>query len=225
MTQDQIKVGYNIVNFKNFGFLQVRFTDKQLKPIIDEIQKIQSNFSLATETNEKLAGHINHEYDLIDSLPYIESLFSPLIREYESIYDYGKEFTMLSDDVPIYLESAWVNFQKKHEFNPLHTHPSVLSFVIWIKIPYSLEDEINYFPRLSGKDSDRGNVHTSKFCFVYVDTLGSIKQVPIPVDSSYEGTIMMFPSVLNHIVYPFYTSDEYRISVSGNIRINVLKEA
>ena len=27
----------------------------------------------------------------------------------------------------------------------------------------------------------------------------------------------MFPSYLNHMVYPFYTSDEYRISMSGNI--------
>jgi hypothetical protein len=55
--------------------------------------------------------------------------------------------------------------------------------------------------------------------------LGRIKQVPIPVDSSYEGTIMMFPSALNHGVYPFYTSDEYRISVSGNIRIKVLEKS
>jgi len=31
----------------------------------------------------------------------------------------------------------------------------------------------------------------------------------------------MFPSQLIHAVYPFYTSDEYRISVSGNIKFKV----
>ena len=134
----------------------------------------------------------------------------------------GFEEVHKNNNYKLQLTSLWVNKQKKYEFNPLHTHPSVLSFVIWVKIPYRLEDEINYFPQITGTDLGSGNVHTSKFFFVYVDTLGSIKQLPIPVDSSYEGTIMMFPSALNHGVYPFYTSDEYRISVSGNIRINVL---
>jgi hypothetical protein len=214
MTQDQIKVGYNIVNFKNFGFLQVRFTDKQLKPIIDEIQKIQSNFSLAIETNEKLAGHINHEYDLIDSLPYIESLFSPLIREYESIYDYGKEFTMLSDDVPIYLESAWVNFQKKHEFNPPHNHSGIYSFALWIKIPYSYENEKEMFPKLSDTTT---NV-TGSFSFQYVNVLGNVSSYTINLDKTSENYAVFFPAKMIHGVHPFYTSDDYRISVSGNFK-------
>ena len=39
----------------------------------------------------------------------------------------------------------------------------------------------------------------------------------LDVDNEYEGKIMMFPSSLVHCVYPFYTSDDYRISLSGNI--------
>jgi hypothetical protein len=31
--------------------------------------------------------------------------------------------------------------------------------------------------------------------------------------------MMLFPSKLKHGVNPFYTSDDYRISISGNIRI------
>jgi len=30
----------------------------------------------------------------------------------------------------------------------------------------------------------------------------------------------MFPSLLAHCVYPFYTSDDYRISISGNIKFD-----
>ena len=32
-----------------------------------------------------------------------------------------------------------------------------------------------------------------------------------------ENTILFFPALLNHTVYPFYLSDEERISISGNI--------
>jgi len=43
--------------------------------------------------------------------------------------------------------------------------------------------------------------------------------VLVEVDKSWEGTIIMFPAFLHHMVHPFYTSDEYRISISGNLVI------
>ena len=39
----------------------------------------------------------------------------------------------------------------------------------------------------------------------------------LPIDKAWEGTMILFPSSLNHNVYPFYTSDDYRISISGNL--------
>ena len=44
-----------------------------------------------------------------------------------------------------------------------------------------------------------------------------IREYNISADEKYENTLMVFPSSLYHSVNPFYTSDEYRISVSGNI--------
>jgi hypothetical protein len=39
----------------------------------------------------------------------------------------------------------WINFQKKHEFNPEHTHSLDLSFVIYLQIPDTLiEENKNY---------------------------------------------------------------------------------
>ena len=32
-----------------------------------------------------------------------------------------------------------------------------------------------------------------------------------------EGTILLFPSDINHIVYPHYSTEDYRISVAGDI--------
>ena len=39
------------------------------------------------------------------------------------------------------LTDLWVNYQYKHEFNPLHDHSGVYSFVIWMKIPTSFSDQ------------------------------------------------------------------------------------
>ena len=36
-----------------------------------------------------------------------------------------------------------------------------------------------------------------------------------------EGSAFLFPSRMNHCVYPFYTSDDYRISIAGNYRFRV----
>ena len=33
--------------------------------------------------------------------------------------------------------------------------------------------------------------------------------------------ILLFPSEMYHGVYPFYTSDDYRISVSGNFNFKI----
>ena len=210
-------------HFTNIGVLGSTLPEdvfQLLKTSIDALTKDSETY------NTRLVGHIREEYSLDHINDLISNYIIALANAWSDAhpgYISGFEEAHKNNNYELQLTSLWVNKQKKYEFNPLHTHPSVLSFVIWVKIPYRLEDEINYFPPVSGSQSDRGDVHTSKFCFVFTDALGSIKQLPIPVDSSYEGTILMFPSVLNHIVYPFYTSDEYRISVSGNIRINVLE--
>ena len=163
--------------------------------------------------NDRLIGHIQEEYSLDHSIEKVSSFVIALANAWtesnpghlNGIQDNQQEF---------YIEGMWVNKQRKYEFNPIHNHSGDLSFVIWMNIPYNLADEENYFPLVSKGQTS----YTSKFCFVYTDTLGKIKQLPVPVDKSFEGTIVMFPASLHHTVYPFYTSDDYRISISGNIK-------
>ena len=38
-----------------------------------------------------------------------------------------------------------------------------------------------------------------------------------------EGKIVFFPSDINHIVYPHFTTTEYRISIAGDIVLNSLE--
>ena len=58
---------------------------------------------------------------------------------------------------------------------------------------------------------------TSCFSFSYTNALGEITIQPIMLDKNREGDMIFFPAELNHSVFPFYTSDDYRISISGNI--------
>jgi len=48
----------------------------------------------------------------------------------------GTAFEVGTDNVNIIMNDAWVSFQNKHEFNPAHRHPGLISFVIWIDIPF-----------------------------------------------------------------------------------------
>ena len=118
------------------------------------------------------------------------------------------------EDHELKLSHLWVNYQKKHEFNPPHIHGGVMSFVIWMKIPYNLTDEEAVFPITSG-----GAPRTSKFTFHYSNILGKMGHLVIPIDKSFEGVICLFPSELAHSVNPFYTSDDYRVSISGNLKL------
>ena len=59
------------------------------------------------------------------------------------------------------------------------------------------------------------------FAFFYSEPGGKIFQEAIPVDKKWEGKICLFPASLDHCVYPFYTSDEYRVSISGNLGFKI----
>ena len=196
-----------IVHFKTLGYTKNILSETQLSPIKTEIDKIQNNWLTSIPINTSLSGNINHEYLLVDCHNYAEQMLLPYMDEYSSKFSYyeGKKFK---------LNTLWVNYQRKHEFNPMHFHHDVLSFVIWIKIPFTNEDEAKMAPGRQSNMFIPGN-----FQFVFTDTVGTITSHVIPADKKYENTMVVFPSMLNHQVYPFYSSNDYRISVSGNFKL------
>jgi hypothetical protein len=202
--------------FKTYGYVTHRFSHEELFPMHNEIDRIQKDFTAAKSYVHDLAGHIKHEYQLTECRSYLESLILPLVAEYQRQFKYLDTISVLTKPLPLSLTSLWVNFQKKYEFNPLHNHSGMMSFVIWSKIPYDIQDELNYFSSMKTEQQ-----RTGMFSFVYTNGLGEIQNHPIPVDRSYENVICVFPSKMYHCVYPFYTSDDYRISVSGNFKIDI----
>lgn len=219
--QPRTDQGYELKQFNNIGVLETRLPLNLFENLKNTINSTQED-----TFNKNLLGHMNEEYSLnqykdssgSDLQDYILGVASEWMQHNEP-YVGGFEEVSKCEKYGIYLDSLWVNKQKKYEFNPLHHHAGVLSFVIWVQIPYNLAEEEAVFPEVSGQEH---NCHTSKFVFYYTDILGKIINCIIPVDKSYESTMLVFPAALQHAVYPFYTSDDYRISVSGNVRIKDL---
>jgi hypothetical protein len=201
------------VTFPNIGFLEVTLSDEELAPIWKEVNDIQQDFNIGIEYNNKLAGNIAREYRLFESAEYINGLVFHYLKEYDNISGHVTKSDFLTSSLPLVIPEPWVNFQTKHEFNPPHIHSGIASFVIWLKIPYSIEDELSIASSAKSHEPLAGH-----FTFQYTNTLGQIRPYYIPADKSMENKMLIFPADLTHSVHPFYTSDDYRISVSGNVK-------
>ena len=179
---------------------------------VTHIEKLDNiiNSDLTEKWNKRLAGRIKKEFKI--NIKDLEDLENYIINAALHL-----DAALGGDIDDLELEYAWVNFQEKYEYNPPHTHTGDYSFVIWHKLPFTNENESLIFPESSDNTCVNG-----QFGFLLSDTgvkppFQEWKIVYIPVDKTWEHKIIIFPSKLLHFVNPFYTSDNYRISISGNL--------
>jgi len=174
------------------------------------INSVENGEIQVEDFRKKLAGHLEKETSL-PITPNIKYLVESMSVEYDKIFRDGKHsmFDIYSqemlDNVNYELKTLWINYGKKHDFNPIHSHSGVYSFVIWVKLPYDMEEEQRMYNPNGNKTASFNFVHSSES-----------ELISHPVDIK-EWNMAFFSAKLNHCVYPFYTSDEYRISISGNI--------
>jgi hypothetical protein len=195
------------------GWLEKKLSDKE----IDYLWKCIDNRKGSHKHD--LAGNIHESNVLNDKADwFFVNAILPLCKKYQ------EEFRNLGDNLPTnlkhpyYLRSFWVNYQKQNEYNPVHNHDGVYSFVVWMKIP-TKHSEQNKNPIASNSNSKK----ISTFNFYYSTILGENKEFTYEMNPEVEGTILFFPSQLKHCVYPFYNCGEDRISISGNISLNTAK--
>ena len=203
--------------FFHFGIAAEEINKKDFNWLKKECAKAKKK---GVSANNTLIGHIKEEYKMPGISKSLHNYLCSVASTHKNFDLFNKKLNILSENRPLYLHSFWVNYQKKHEFNPIHDHDGIYSFVIFVNIPYDLTEEENYFSEVSIKES-KSEIQTSKFNFVNIGPDGKIVSTIAQVDKSFEGKMFMFPSKQMHLVYPFYTSDDYRITVSGNIKIKV----
>ena len=182
--------------------------------VINYLQNLINNKENLQNKNDKLAGHIKDERGLKATSRFSNYICEHLFNNPITNFQLNK-INFLNKNLPIFVDEMWINFQKKHEFNPLHIHSGIFSFIIFMKIPYNLIDEDKFFSNI--KDV---SIATSRLCFVVCKPDGGITDIKCNVDESYLHKMLIFPANYNHLVYPFFTSNEERITISGNIRFN-----
>jgi len=197
---------FNHISLKNPGVTTGVLPNNIYSALFNEVNEIKSNFNAHENWNYGLAGNIEKQYQLQKSISILEPYVNQMCKSYAQNWNFN------SKENDYKLTSLWVNYQKKYEFNPIHHHTQTFSFVIWLNIPYKIENEMN-----SPMVRETNAKAVSAFQFVYANIFGNLSVETLYVDHDWSGRILLFPSELSHCVYPFYTSDDYRISVSGNL--------
>ena len=198
---------------ENFGWLEKKLSNKEMEFLWKCIDNRKGS------KKSTLAGQIHESNELIDKGDWFwQHTVYPLCLEYFQEFGNLGAIVPVNQKHPYYLSSFWVNYQKQNEFNPIHDHTGVYSFVIWMKIP------TKHFEQNRNPISLKSNAHLiSAFQFQYTDIIGQTSQYVYEMNPEMEGTILFFPAKLQHGVYPFYNCDEDRISISGNIMLNTAK--
>lgn len=193
------------IQFPNLGYVRNTVHDKDiilLKRWIDSIDE-----STATIDHSHV-GTIAREYEIKDEVVKgeLRNIVQPMVQQYVN----DMHFTMQPKAVE--LTKAWCNLQQSGEYFAAHTHNGLFSFALWIKVPFTQAEE-HTWREARGKSGRE----TASFQFHYTDALGRITPNVLEVDSSWENEIVLFPGEMMHSVTPYYSTDELRIGVSGNI--------
>jgi len=199
--------------FNNLGYLIADLTEEELKPIKDEVNNIKLNFNSYVSQKIKLTNYdltyiLKQSYDVLDKIirPYL-NIYGEYYNYNSLILDkYGEAYDKLSNaNNLLILDRPWINFSKKHDYLPPHIHKGFYSFVLWVEIPYYINKDKRQEFNINGQ-----------FQFIYTNSVGSVSTHQIPADKTYINKLIVFPSNMTHAVYPFYTSDDFRVSISGN---------
>ena len=179
----------------NFGILTDEIPKKLFDKLLSESDYAElKNPDLVSGCTDK--GVAKHKY-LIDTKDEFLKYITKIFVTYDKNFPRFKNIRLLTKDLNFNLDNPWLNYQRKGEYVPNHIHDGLFSYSLWLKIPTK-----------------------SKFEFTYTNIIGTIEQYAINLTEEDEGKIIFFPAKLPLTVYPFFDSDDVRISKSGNISIN-----
>ena len=178
------------------------------------------------ESKNTLAGNISKSKYLHDKNDWFWKNVLKEMSEYiylrDSWRNYFECIITKSMPLPVFsLKEIWVNYQKQNEFNPPHQHTGEFSFVVFMKIPYHWKEQ-HALPWVVNSNTPCA----SDFQFLLDEGSGLIPRgmgehgtIEIPLSPKDEGRMLFFRARQSHQVFPFYGTEEERITISGNIVI------
>ena len=214
----QKQINQKRAQIDSYGKFDLPFHEARLnKEEMDFLWQAISNSSDSYDMNKKLAGNISKSKSIPDKNDwFFNSAILPLVKKdfYGKWDNYFKYHIEKSEPLPKFsMHSFWVNFQKQTEFNPIHDHTGLYSFVVFMKIPTHWKEQ-HELPICTHSSVPVA----SNFQFVFTkDQCPGFLTYNIRLSPEDEGRMLFFPADLHHQVYPFYGTEEERITISGNI--------
>jgi len=196
--------------------------------IPDEFFKELQNITVGEDVSKHLIGVIEDQYQinhqecpkfcnflLTQAYTFLFQrsdalIFQQLIKSFWK-NNTGKTIPDPRESFTLEIDHMWLNSMGKGSYTPVHDHAGLFSFVVYLSIPFTREEEHKLNPNIEEHKNLNG-------CTQFMDDL-NLQSIRILVDKNIEGTCLIFPSWVPHVVYPF-KSEGRRITVSGNIFIS-----
>ena len=171
---------------------------------IDELIKDEER-AKKQNVGKILAGNVTQEFDL-DRQFSVKCGWAEFLSKECAIWikqATGKKITKFN------LIGSWVVRQFQNEYNPIHFHGGHVSGVGYLKVPKSLGETFQENKR----NNNNGEIHLVHGSRQFLsDAIFKIKPKV--------GNFYYFPNYLLHTVYPFYSENEERRSISFNAKID-----
>ena len=188
------------IELPNYGILDVTLE----KNVLDHLHHLVEKYE---------PDDAKQQWMLVDDdNRFQKEVLNPIIQEYVTDYGFPEKLktTHIHD---LTFQKFWANYTGKGEYQALHNHDAIWSFVIWLKLPAVANDEQSVKEAMHPDAGD--------FILRYSDIIGRTRKVNWKLEKQYnEGHMLLFPSDLYHAVYPHFQTDEKRLSLAGDIVIN-----
>ena len=196
----------------NLGVLKTQLPNKLKNKLLKECKKAELNNEIL-KTGITATG-VPIQFLLKDTKKELQEFIIPLVNLYfEQHPDYLKSINILNKKTDLFIDKPWMNLQRKYEYIPNHIHDGILSYNIFLKIPYA-EKKL----RRNKKEIPFIGSKFNSFEFSFTNVCGQPQHHSMNITKKDEGVVFLFPSQLTHCVYPFYDTNKLRISISGNVK-------
>tara|TARA_B100000131_G_scaffold291068_1_gene304348 strand:- start:617 stop:1291 length:675 start_codon:yes stop_codon:yes gene_type:complete len=199
----------------NYGILQCELDQKEIDYLWKLVHKYLPGAKWDARDGNRLYS-IENEADKQfsindDDLYFQDNCLMPAAEKY--FKEYGVPFKFKTTHYhQLAFNRFWGRASNHGDYQSIHDHQGVFTFVVWLKIPFDHEEERSAQPGFRPEAGD--------FVLVYPDTCGQLIKRNFVLSERAEGKMLFFPSDINHIVYPHFTTKDYRISLAGDITLD-----